>query len=205
MPKPEKKTDKADATRERILAAAARLFRARGYAAVTLRDIAAAAKMQAGSVYYHFDSKESIVTEILDTGIHAVHKEVQAAIAKLPKDASAAAIVRAGISAHLKTLFEYSDYTSANVRIYAQVPPAVRKANLRARREYEALWDALLARVAASGQVRESIELKTFKLLLISSLNATLEWFDAKRGNLDDLASRYADIMLHGLLRKVKE
>ncbi len=205
MPKPEKKTDKADATRERILAAAARLFRARGYAAVTLRDIAAAAKMQAGSVYYHFDSKESIVTEILDTGIHAVHKEVQAAIAKLPKDASVAAIVRAGISAHLKTLFEYSDYTSANVRIYAQVPPAVRKANLRARREYEALWDALLARVAASGQVRESIELKTFKLLLISSLNATLEWFDAKRGNLDDLASRYADIMLHGLLRKVKE
>jgi len=39
---------------------------------------------------------------------------------------------------------------------------------------------------------------------LIGSLNATLEWFDTKRGNLAELADGYADIMLHGLLPHVE-
>jgi len=42
------------ATRERVLLEASRLFRHRGYAATTLREIADAAGVKAGSIYYHF-------------------------------------------------------------------------------------------------------------------------------------------------------
>ncbi|MYR42678.1 TetR/AcrR family transcriptional regulator [Streptomyces sp. SID5910] len=53
--------------REEILATAAEVFAAQGYNATTVRKIADAAGMLAGSLYYHFDSKESMLDEILST------------------------------------------------------------------------------------------------------------------------------------------
>lgn len=197
-----KRTDKADATRARILEAAACLFRDRGYAAVNLREIAAASGMKAGSIYYHFESKEAIVAEILDAGIEAVHSEVRAAIEQLPATTSAIEVMHTAILTHLRSLFVHNNFTSANVRIYNQVPSAIRKANLKPRRQYEALWGDILERVERAGVVRKGVNLKDFRLLLISSLNATLEWFDARRGNLDELAGSYADLMLNGLLER---
>ena len=84
------KKPKGNASRARILDAAAALFRDQGYAAVSLRAIAAAAGMQSGSVYYHFGSKEEIVTEVLNLGIERVHDQVSTTIATLPVDADAA-------------------------------------------------------------------------------------------------------------------
>ena len=83
------KKPKANLSRARILDAAAALFRDQGYAAVSLRAIAAAAGMQSGSVYYHFGSKEEIVTEVLNLGIERVHDQVSTTIATLPVDADA--------------------------------------------------------------------------------------------------------------------
>lgn len=67
-----KKTEKnmVSASPERraeLLATAAEVFAAQGYNATTVRKIADAAGMLAGSLYYHFDSKESMIDEILST------------------------------------------------------------------------------------------------------------------------------------------
>ncbi|MDG9724473.1 TetR/AcrR family transcriptional regulator [Streptomyces sp. DH41] len=51
--------------RAEILATAAQVFADQGYNATTVRRIADAAGMLAGSLYYHFDSKESMLDEIL--------------------------------------------------------------------------------------------------------------------------------------------
>ncbi|MET9321301.1 TetR/AcrR family transcriptional regulator [Streptomyces sp. NPDC003038] len=51
--------------RRELLDTAAEVFAAQGYNATTVRKIADAAGMLAGSLYYHFDSKESILDEIL--------------------------------------------------------------------------------------------------------------------------------------------
>jgi AcrR family transcriptional regulator len=48
-------------TRERILEAALTLFRERGFAEATMRDIAAKAGVASGLAYYYFESKEAIV------------------------------------------------------------------------------------------------------------------------------------------------
>ena len=53
-------------SKERILLSAARLFRDQGYAATTLRMIASLSEIKAGSIYYHFDSKESILIDVLN-------------------------------------------------------------------------------------------------------------------------------------------
>ncbi len=53
--------------REELLAIAARLFAEKGFKNTTVRDIADAAGILSGSLYHHFDSKESMVDEILRT------------------------------------------------------------------------------------------------------------------------------------------
>src|SRR6478609_96231 len=58
----------ASATRrDELLEIAAELFAEKGFKNTTVRDIADAAGILSGSLYHHFDSKESMVDEILQT------------------------------------------------------------------------------------------------------------------------------------------
>src|SRR4051795_3131443 len=57
----------APARRRELLDTAAEVFAEQGYNATTVRKIADEAGMLAGSLYYHFDSKESMLEEILRT------------------------------------------------------------------------------------------------------------------------------------------
>src|SRR6266540_6204187 len=54
-----------EATRERILEAASRLFREHGIAAVGLAKIMAEADLTVGTFYTHFKSKEALLQEAL--------------------------------------------------------------------------------------------------------------------------------------------
>jgi AcrR family transcriptional regulator len=54
-------TKKSEETRGRILAAALKVFRERGFEAATMREIAAAAGVAVGAAYYYFDSKDALV------------------------------------------------------------------------------------------------------------------------------------------------
>src|SRR6478672_4814985 len=64
MPEPTPSTSTAT-RRDELLAIAAGLFAEKGFLATTVRDIADAAGILSGSLYHHFDSKESMVDEIL--------------------------------------------------------------------------------------------------------------------------------------------
>lgn len=194
-------SSRAPVGRDGILNVAARLFREQGYGAVSLRRIAEAAGIKAGSIYYHFGSKDEIVVAILDEGIWAVHDRMRRAISDV-SGGDAATVLRAAIRAHLRALLDVSDYSSANVRIFGQVPQSVRDANLPARRAYEAEWDGLLSRLKADGALREVVDVRRLRLMLIGALNATLEWFDPERGSAEALASAYADVFLNGVLAK---
>lgn len=56
---------KSDRTKERILDAARRLFNAQGTAAVDTHDIARAARMSPGNLYYHYPNKRAIVRDLV--------------------------------------------------------------------------------------------------------------------------------------------
>jgi len=58
---PARITPKSEATRQRILAAALRVFRERGFDLATMREVAAEAGVAVGAAYYYFDSKDAIV------------------------------------------------------------------------------------------------------------------------------------------------
>ncbi|TGD89153.1 TetR/AcrR family transcriptional regulator [Mycolicibacterium sp. CH28] len=57
---------RAKATRKKILDAAVDLFSQRGYSSTGLGDIIDRARITKGALYYHFDSKESLATAIIE-------------------------------------------------------------------------------------------------------------------------------------------
>ena len=59
------KVTKAEKTRARLIEVATRLFQEHGSDEVTVRRIAAAAKIEAGSIYYHFASRDQILRAVL--------------------------------------------------------------------------------------------------------------------------------------------
>jgi AcrR family transcriptional regulator len=59
---------RSEATRRKIIASAVELFNEIGYPATGLGDIIERAEMTKGALYYHFDSKESLATAIIEEG-----------------------------------------------------------------------------------------------------------------------------------------
>ncbi len=182
-----------------ILDTAARLFRQDGYAATSLRDIAQACGMQAGSLYYHFASKDEIIGEVLRIGVERVSEEVRRAVAALPPDADARALLHTAVRAHLSALLELHDYTSANVRIFGQVPASVRERHVATRDAYERFWTALLKRCARVGGWNPQRNLKLVRLFLINALNGSLEWFTEGHSTVEQLTHELTELMLDGL------
>ena len=62
---PRKTKEEAERTRERILASALSLFVKKGYERTTFTDIAARLKMTKGAVYWHFETKETLLVELV--------------------------------------------------------------------------------------------------------------------------------------------
>ncbi len=182
-----------------ILDTAARLFRSEGYAGTSLRDIAAAAGMKAASLYHHFESKDAIVGEVLRIGVQQVHDTVRAAVDALPAQADAATLLRTAIHAHLQGMHGLQDYTSANLRIFAQVPAPVREAHLPARDAYERYWAALLTRCARQGGFDRRRDLRLARLFLFTAMNGSLDWFQGGALALRALAEELAELLLEGL------
>jgi len=72
---------KSDETRARILEAAIGLFQRRGFAAATMREIAAEAGMATGAAYYYFDSKDAIVLAFYEHAAHEMEPLLEKALA----------------------------------------------------------------------------------------------------------------------------
>jgi len=71
---------KAEATRAAILSAAERLFVRQNYADVSMRDIAQAAQVTTGALYYYYPSKETLYLDMLQRDLAAKREAMAAAI-----------------------------------------------------------------------------------------------------------------------------
>lgn len=59
-----------DTPRGRLLAAAAHLFRSKGFERTTVRDLAQEVGIQSGSIFHHFKTKEEILRCVMEEVIH---------------------------------------------------------------------------------------------------------------------------------------
>jgi len=164
-------------SRKQILDIAAALFSQRGYNGTPLRDIAAAANMKAGSLYYHFDSKEQLILEVLQIGINNIRESAVKSVAALPAESSSREVLIAAAKGHLEALLEKGDYASTSIRNYRQVPDAIQDVVVKIRNSYEDLWRQWLADAQEKGEIKAEVNLKILRLAILSALNRVLEWY----------------------------
>tara|TARA_R110002124_G_scaffold76694_4_gene205379 strand:+ start:272 stop:1642 length:1371 start_codon:yes stop_codon:yes gene_type:complete len=198
-------TGKAAKTRSHILLAAARMLRDNGYKATTLRQIAEEADMKAGSVYYHFKSKEAIVDEVLNAGLSDLLLGVSAAADQFDKPYDHQARIATAIWTHLHFLFLASEFTSANIRSYGMLPNQFREKHGRIRHEYGKLWDSILREAQDDGAIRPGIKVVPLRQVMLGALNWTVEWFDPNRAGMEGNLSlpEFSEMIIKLLLEGV--
>jgi TetR/AcrR family transcriptional regulator, cholesterol catabolism regulator len=194
-----KQDTKSERTRQRILDAAAASFQQNGYASVTLKDIAALAGLQAGSLYYHFDSKEEIVEAVLVAGVERAFGATREAVGALGVSADPLARLRTAIATHLRVVLMDSAYASANLRIFGQVPEAIRARHLKAHRAYGAFWDGLFRDAAEAGVIRSDCDLSVIRMLTLGALNWSVEWYREGRRSPGEIAAEASTMILDGI------
>ena len=192
--------DEPQTGRQRVLEQAAWLFQRQGYRETTLRDIAAASGMKAGSIYYHFDSKEQLLDAVLETGIERITAEFVEAARTMPPGTPARERLRRHVLAHLEALYEHGPFTTSHVTVFKSAPDAVKALGVPSRDAYEQLWADLLDRFAADGLLRPDVDLALQRILLLSAANATLDWFDRNGPRtIEDLAAALTEQFWSGI------
>ena len=182
------------------LKAAAKLFRDQGYSATTLRQIAEKVGIKAGSIYYHFASKEEILDKVLETGILTALAEVQNRVNALPPDATSKERIAAAIEGHLFGILQHGDFVCANIRVYSQVSAASKRRHRAVRAVYASYWDNLFKECCEQGGLRGDISLSILRLFTIGALNWTVEWFDPRRSSVEDFVAQISTIVFDGIL-----
>jgi AcrR family transcriptional regulator len=197
LPKP---PSKSEASRRAILHAAAGLFRQRGYAAVSLRDIAEAVGMKTGSLYYHFDSKESLVEEILTLGTQGAFDASRAAVEALGEGADPVDKLEAVFCAHTGFLHDEEDFASANLKILQQVPPQIRERHVRQDRAYGRYVAAIIDEIAATHGLAPGVDPSILRMLCYGAMNWSISWYDPEGASPAQIAAELTTLVRRGAL-----
>jgi AcrR family transcriptional regulator len=194
-----KKLPKSAISQKRVLDAAAKIFRDYGYAGTTMRAIAEEAELKAGSIYYHYRSKDELIAAVLDIAIESVTEGVKAALAELPETATGRQRVETAIRAHLVAIIQNGDYTLATRRVVGQVPEEIRARNRMQRNAYATIWQGIIADAHKAGEFRTTASLTLARLFILGALNWTVEWYKPEGRPIDDVVRDFASFVLDGL------
>ena len=193
--RPRKTADERDDgnRRQELIRAAAKLFRGKGFAASSTRDIAAAVGMHSGSPFYHFKNKGALLCEVMERGMHSALQRQAATLSALHALAPArgAPSPEAALRALIRTHFDIllgpdSDFIPVMLYEWRSLAPKQRAAIAKLQHNYEAAWLPLLQALRQAGRLHADVHLA--RLLLLGALNWSVQWYDAKQSaSLDGL------------------
>lgn len=180
----------SDITGPRVRAAALRLFAAGGYAAVSMRAIAAEVGVQAGALYNYTPDKQSLLFDLMQGHMTDL-------LADMPQDVSA------------PPLDQLRDFVAFHIRFHADRPDEVFIAYMELRnlspenfavieglrRQYEDRLEAILRAGTARGDFAVA-DSKIVTLAIIAMLTGVNTWYRAGgRLSLDEVVAQYWDMV----------
>ena len=171
-----------------LVAAAAKLFRKKGFDATSTRDIAAAVGMRSGSPFYHFKSKGDLLYAVMAEGMRsAIEKQQKTLLNTEQSKQESQRLLQVLIRHHFEVLLSpNSDFIPVMLYEWRSLTPRQRTTMAQLQRDYEAVWLPILEALYASGQL--TCPVKLARLLIFGALNWSVQWFDArKEASLDDL------------------
>ena len=161
--------------RQELMRVAARLFRQKGFEAVTTRDIAAAAGMHSGSPFYHFETKGVLLFAIIQAGMQAAIASQEAIVRTAPS--SAVNTLRALVRHHYEVLLgPDSDFIPVMLYEGRSLSAEQQAAITELRKTYEAPWVPVLQTLAKEGALLADPDLA--RLMILGALNWSVQWFN---------------------------
>src|SRR6476660_5618142 len=133
--------------RDKLIAAAERLVAERGFLAVRLEDIGAAAGVSGPAIYRHFPNKEALLVELL-VGIST--RLLAGATDVVASATSPTAALDGLIDFHLDFALGESDLIRIQDRDLPNLPPGAKRQVRRAQRQYVEIWVEVLRQLNSS-------------------------------------------------------
>jgi len=190
---------RGERTRERLLSAAVELFSSRGFEATTMKDLAAAAGIQAPAIYNHFESKELVLVAATTWALEDFLAQVVAVDdPNAPPEQRLEQLVRR----HVLYQIQNERIASANDLVMAMelsedvVPEAAQRRLRELMRGYLDLTTQLVAELTD-----ESLPTRVSALVILSTCDRVLSWY--KPGgtmSAEEVADTYW-MLIRGMLR----
>lgn len=182
--------------KEAILIEAAKLFREKGFAATSMRDLASAVGMEAASLYNHIDNKE----ELLET---ICRKIAQAHFENLDKLSSEAFSPTKKLDKllrhHIQINVRWPHMSAVAEDEWRHLSEPVKSDFLEKRRTYEKNLRMLIDDAKAAGEIK-NINTQIALYTLLSSLQWLYHWFRQDRPiNAKELEEEMVELILNGL------
>ncbi len=157
--------------RQALLDAAAALFARQGFHAASMREIAGAAGMLPGSLYYHVASKDELLLAVYTEGVRRIAARVDGAVAPAR---TPWARLEAACIAHAEILLDDGgDYAQVVIRVRPQDCPAMAARLIALRDAHEDRFKALVAEL----ELPAGTDRQALRLMLLGALNWGQTWY----------------------------
>jgi TetR/AcrR family transcriptional regulator, cholesterol catabolism regulator len=163
---------RAELRRQKVLTVASDLFATKGFEATSMRDVATAANLMSGSLYYHFASKEEMYVAVQDASVSKIFNAVEAAIAEVEDPW---ARLEAAAIGHIEALLDRSDFRVLVTPIFPPgLAPAVLEKLVAQRDQFERMMKPVIAALALPA----SIDRHIFQKHYLGAINWVGIWYD---------------------------
>ncbi len=183
--------------KEQVIRSAAELFKEKGYAASSMRDLAQKLGIEAASLYSHIKSKE----EILQTLCFDMAAEFRESLEKVEKqNVSASEKLSLGIIGHVNVMARDLTASAVFMNEHRHLSNPHLRDFLLLRINYINRFKAIIEQGVASGEFKKNIDTKLAVMTLFSSLNWMPMWYSPE-GSIEPkkLGQQLANMLVNGL------
>ncbi|SKC88656.1 TetR/AcrR family transcriptional regulator [Ohtaekwangia koreensis] len=184
--------------KEQVIRKAAELFKEKGYAAASMRDLAHLLGIEAASLYSHIKSKE----EILRSLCFDMAAEFQKSLAEVEskKDISASEKLRNGIIGHIQVMAKDLTASAVFMNEHRHLSQPYLRDFLLMRINYINRFKSIIEQGVQTKEFKDSIDKKLAVMTLFSSLNWMPMWYDPDSAiDPSQLGFQLADMLVNGL------
>lgn len=188
--------------KEQVIRKAAELFREKGYAASSMRDLAQKLGIEAASLYSHIKSKE----EILRSLCFDMATEFRKSLEEVEKQAgSASEKLRNGIIGHIQVMAKDLTASAVFMNEHRHLSQPYLRDFLLLRINYINRFKDIIEEGMKSGEFKDNIDKKLAVMTLFSSLNWMPQWYDPTSNIVPvELGQQLADMLVNGLKKQTR-
>ena len=183
-------------TRDRLAAAAARMFAQHGYHGTSINDLAVAVGVQKSSLYAHISHKSDLLADITLAGAAAFHSALDA----LPDGAAPGERLELALRAHLTVVESQLDVATVWLQEWRYLTGEARDVFLRERHRYEERIRDLFEAAIRSGELRRDLDVDDATLVFLSVATWAYTWLTPET-DVAGLTARLMPVLLGGMGR----